>query len=246
MEGRDGNDPTLSDALYAFKCLWNLKYAQDENGRKFSNYLQMLRDWRNEEAHNAPNSTEEEINAAIQIIVAMYLYVTAYSIDNLKKNEHNIAEKKKELESGTPKINTYQQLPVRESLPAAESVVIQESPEDKHFRIFKKSLSQFLGYRFLQSSFNKQRHWIAIYRVAADRGFIKDGDFTSFEQMINRIQLSGLPTLHINQLEKSIQGIYTLPLNKWTDNRLQGKELRVFEDIKRCAEAFARIVDNLK
>ena len=84
MEGRDGKDATLADAIHAFKCLWNLKYAKDDDSKKFSSYLQLLRNWRNEEAHNAPLSNEEEVNAAVKVAVAMYLYVTAYSITNLE------------------------------------------------------------------------------------------------------------------------------------------------------------------
>lgn len=84
LEGQDGKDATLSNAIHAFKCLWNLKYAKDEDGQKFASYLQMLRDWRNDEAHNAPNSTEEEVNTAIKVVVVMYLFVTAYSITDLE------------------------------------------------------------------------------------------------------------------------------------------------------------------
>ena len=57
VEGQDGRDAMLADAIHAFRCLWKLKYATDEDGKKFSSYLQMLRDWRNNEAHNAPVSS---------------------------------------------------------------------------------------------------------------------------------------------------------------------------------------------
>lgn len=83
-EELEGQDATLANATHAFKCLWNLKHAKDEDGQKFASYLQRLRDWRNDEAHNAPNSTENEINLAIKVVMAMYLYVTAYSITALE------------------------------------------------------------------------------------------------------------------------------------------------------------------
>ena len=44
----------------------------------------MLRDWRNDEAHNAPCSSDAEVDAAIKVVVALYLYVTAYSITDLE------------------------------------------------------------------------------------------------------------------------------------------------------------------
>ena len=84
IKGKDGKDPALADAIHAFKCLWNLKYATDEDGKKFSGYLQMLRNWRNDEAHNAPCSSDEEVNAGINVVVSLYLYVMAYSITDLE------------------------------------------------------------------------------------------------------------------------------------------------------------------
>ena len=74
----------MSDAVHAFKCLWDLKYAKDEDSKKFEAYLQKVRDWRNEEAHNAPDKNDSDIAVAIKVVVAMYLYVTAYSITDLE------------------------------------------------------------------------------------------------------------------------------------------------------------------
>ena len=84
IQGLDGKEPGLADAIHAFKCLWNLKYSTDDDGKKFSAYLQMVRNWRNDEAHNAPCSTDEEVNAGIKVVVALYLYVIAYSITDLE------------------------------------------------------------------------------------------------------------------------------------------------------------------
>ena len=44
----------------------------------------MLRNWRNDEAHNAPCSSDEEVNAGINVVVSLYLYVMAYSITDLE------------------------------------------------------------------------------------------------------------------------------------------------------------------
>lgn len=84
IQGQDGKEPDLADAIHAFKCLWNLKYSTADDGKKFSAYLQMVRNWRNDEAHNAPCSTDEEVNAGIKVVVALYLYVIAYSITDLE------------------------------------------------------------------------------------------------------------------------------------------------------------------
>ena len=74
----------MADAIHSFSCLWNLKYDQTETGQKFYRYLEILRQWRNDEAHIAPNAPEAEVNAAIKIVSAIYLYVTGYSITELE------------------------------------------------------------------------------------------------------------------------------------------------------------------
>lgn len=79
-----GRTPSLADAIHSFSCLWNLKYDQTETGQKYYRYLEMLRQWRNDEAHIAPNAPETEVNAAIKIVSAIYLYVTGYSITELE------------------------------------------------------------------------------------------------------------------------------------------------------------------
>lgn len=81
------DNSTLANAIHSFKCLWNLKYATTEEGKRFSEYLDMVRQWRNDEAHRAPITTDEEVNAAIKILVAMYLFVTGSSITDLEMQE---------------------------------------------------------------------------------------------------------------------------------------------------------------
>src|SRR5574344_1293011 len=81
------DNSTLANAIHGFACLWNLKYATTEEGKRFSQYLDMVRQWRNDEAHRAPITTDEEVNAAIKILMAMYLFVTGSSITDLEKQE---------------------------------------------------------------------------------------------------------------------------------------------------------------
>ena len=47
-------------------------------------WLQQLRGWRNEQSHQAPIASEEEYDAAIHIVTALYLYVIAYNIKYLQ------------------------------------------------------------------------------------------------------------------------------------------------------------------
>lgn len=92
IEGQDGKTATLSNAIHAFDCLWNLKNGQTDEAKKYSDYLQKVRDWRNENTHNAPTNSEKEIDEAIQVVVAMYLYVTGNSITELEMAGFDVAE----------------------------------------------------------------------------------------------------------------------------------------------------------
>ena len=78
--------PGLAECIFAFDCLRGLKYTTDENEQKFKAYLDMLRQWRNDEAHLSPNASEEDINAAARIISSMYIYVVSNSVRDLEES----------------------------------------------------------------------------------------------------------------------------------------------------------------
>ena len=81
------DNSTLANAIYGFKCLWDLRYATSEEGKRLSGYLDMVRQWRNDEAHRAPVTTDAEVTTAIKVLVAMYLFVTGNSITDLEMQE---------------------------------------------------------------------------------------------------------------------------------------------------------------
>ena len=76
--------PSLSECIFAFKCLKTLKDTEDEALQKYKLYLEMLRKWRNDEAHLSPNATEDDVNAALKVVSTMYLYVVAHIITELE------------------------------------------------------------------------------------------------------------------------------------------------------------------
>ena len=76
--------PSLSECIFAFDCLKTLKDTEDEAKQKYEIYLEMLRQWRNDEAHLSPNATENEVNAALKVVSTMYLYVIAHNITELE------------------------------------------------------------------------------------------------------------------------------------------------------------------
>lgn len=48
----------------------------------------------------------------------------------------------------------------------------------------------------------------------------------------------------IESLQSSIKDVYAKDIEDWTDDNLSGKKLAEYEDIKKCADAFAKIVEN--
>lgn len=242
-----GEDVTWKNVIYAHKCLWNLKYSTDEGKLQLYQYLMLIKGWRNSESHISPTASEQEVDTAISIILTMYFYATGSSITDLEMNGHEIQKSASEENSYVHKViqlhpyyneeNDDQQL-------VAEADV-KDWPEEKRIATLKKSICQLIGYEPKKSPLSKQRHWIAIYRIAADKGFIIEGDFAYFKRIIDDMQISNLPVpLKIESLQSSIKDVYAKDIEDWTDDNLSGKKLAEYEDIKKCADAFAKIVEN--
>lgn len=76
LEGKEpGKDATLSSAIFGIPSLKKLKYSEDPEVKAFSDRLDILRQLRNDEAHGSYIATELEVDAAIGIVIDMYLYV---------------------------------------------------------------------------------------------------------------------------------------------------------------------------
>ena len=65
--------------VYVTLCHGSLQVSQ-----KFKVYLDLLRQWRNDEAHLSPNATDEEVNAALKIVTSMYMFVVGNNITDLE------------------------------------------------------------------------------------------------------------------------------------------------------------------
>lgn len=99
------------------------------------------------------------------------------------------------------------------------------------------------GYNKKNAVFTKQRHWEAVYRVAADYGFVIDGDYDYFKRVIDDMYIQNLPcALTKNFLDNNNTGIYVQNMKDWTSEGLAGKALAEYEDIKKSAKVFENIV----
>lgn len=71
------------DAVLSFPCLAGLRNNPDPTYQKFATYLEMVKNWRNDESHEAVTSTEQELKAATHILVAMYVFVVSQNTAEL-------------------------------------------------------------------------------------------------------------------------------------------------------------------
>jgi type I restriction enzyme R subunit len=240
----EGDTPSWKDALYAHKCLWNLRWSTDEAKQQLYQWLLLVKGWRNEESHISPTASEQEVDTALNIILTMYFYVTGSSITALETNGHDISAADTPVETTNKIVDFTPYHMNNEVRMIAEPECIRNLPEATRIDILKRSIKQLLGYNPKKSPFTKQRHWIAVYRVAADMGLIIDGDFKYFKSIIDRMQIDTLSIpLSISYLEKTIKDTYAMNIENWTNDGLSEKKSIEYEDIKRCVDAFAKIVE---
>lgn len=76
--------PSFTDALLSFPALANLKKSTDERYQHFYQYLELVKQWRNDESHEANLSTENDLRAAQHIVVAMYLFFVSQCTADLE------------------------------------------------------------------------------------------------------------------------------------------------------------------
>ena len=128
LEGKEpGKDATLSSAIFGIPSLKKLKYSEDPEVRAFSDRLDILRQLRNDEAHGSYIATEQEVEAAIGIVIDMYLYVAGTNtIPVAKRYEKSIIR--------------YQDYNESELQMVAEDIIIPGSIEVRLRRIRKEDL----------------------------------------------------------------------------------------------------------
>ena len=84
----EGQSATLANAIFAIPSLKGLKFNPNPAYKAFYDRLNILRDLRNTESHGSITVSEGEIDAAIRVVIDMYLYVTASNITELEMAGH--------------------------------------------------------------------------------------------------------------------------------------------------------------
>lgn len=88
----EGQDVTWKDVIHAIRPLWTLKYNENDEYQKLYQYLMLVKGWRNDESHISPTASEQEINAAINIIISMYFFATGSCITELESAGHDVED----------------------------------------------------------------------------------------------------------------------------------------------------------
>ena len=86
----EGDPVTWKDVIYAIRPLWQLKYNEKSEYQTLYQYLLIIKEWRNKEAHISPTASEQEIDAAINIIITMYFFATGSCITELESNGYDV------------------------------------------------------------------------------------------------------------------------------------------------------------
>lgn len=252
IEDRDPEKgATLSTCIFGIQSLRTLKHSQAPEMQEFSNCLDILRQLRNDEAHGSVSASEQEVNAAIGIVIDMYLYAVGTNITELESNGFDA-------NAGEQPVSTTPHKSMRYTLPdenyadnengfaiAAERPSVKDLDEATRLEILKDSLTKLVNYGYSKknSVFCKQRHWEAVYRIAADYGFVIDGDYDYFKKIIDEMHIANLPyALTTAILRNSNKGVYARDIRDWNSEGLEGKALAEYTDIKKCADAFEVIV----
>ena len=248
MEGKEvspqyeGSPVTWKDVIHAVRPLWTLKFSDKPAYQTLYQYLLMVKEWRNNEAHISPTASEQEINAAINIVITMYFYATGSCIIPL----HQHPSRPYSLDAADSV--EHEDMCGDGMMMVADRSTVQDWEEATRLEILKSCITKLMNYSYHKRNavFSKLRHWEAIYRVAVDYGFTIDGDYSYFKTVVDGMNLSDLPyTLTPNFLTNHHVGIYTKDLKDWASEGLEGKELSEYEDIKNCADVFETIVKNI-
>ncbi len=105
----EGMNATLANAIFAIDSLRELKDSINPAYKDFSDKLQLLRDLRNTESHGSITISENEVDAALRVVVDMYLFVTATNILELEMAGHYpIEEETASIKSMYEKTEDYQ------------------------------------------------------------------------------------------------------------------------------------------
>ena len=242
VENRDNEkNATLTDAIFSIGSMRQLKYQRDEAHQQLYQELRLVRDLRNSEAHASAIATEQEVDAAIGIVIDMYLYAVGTNITEMEMAEASYVLPDEETDEAfyvSPSASA-------ETTSMAAEADVSGLSEEARIEILKRCVLALQGYDPAHSVFCKQRHWESLFRIAADYSFVIDGasGYSQFVRFVDKMQLAHTPgQLTVDLLCRLNTGVYANDFREWTSAGLDGRRLSEYEDLRKVCEAFAAIV----
>lgn len=119
----------------------------------------MVRQLRNEESHGSINISEQEVDAALRIVIDMYLFVTGMNITELETAGYD-ADEKYQTQAANPIYPNDEEEPYEYDMTAESFIPANELTEEQRIDVLCKSLIEMMthgGYRPSDKTFCKQR-----------------------------------------------------------------------------------------
>lgn len=128
--------------------------------------------------------------------------------------------------------------------------MVERGKEMQRRMAFRKSLVELFNRKDCKGQllFTKKVQWVAIFRVAIERGFAFEQDYASFEDYLKFIELTDLPVpFDKNVVRKNDFGVYHMPISEWTSERYIEKNMakvaKPFFEMNNIANTFLEILD---
>lgn len=92
--------------------------------------------------------------------------------------------------------------------------------------------------------FSKGNHWIAIFRIVADRNLVAENDYKGFYGMIDRLKPEGFRIpLKIDNLKTIAKSNFGHHFDKWHYDKDYNKTRKPFDDMVNVASRFKEILE---
>ena len=138
----------------------------------------------------------------------------------------------------------------QEEADGASLRMMERGKEMQRRMAFRKSLVELFNRKDNngQLLFTKKVQWVAIFRVAIERGFAFEQDYAGFENYLKFIELTELPVpFDKDVVRKNDYGIYHKPIGEWSAERYiernMAKTTKPFFAMSDVANTFLEILD---
>lgn len=237
-----GQNVSWKDSVKAFRCLWGLKNNHSAGYQELYQKLELAKSWRNDQSHISPTSTDEELNLGLSVMITLYAFVAGSNLRELEMAENGIVSNI-ENRRRRPRIQRFIAEAMLNTTDIAAEPSARDLPEESRIDVLKKCINQLIGYTPENSPLAKQRNWEAVYRIAADYGFVINGDYQDFISVIRRMNITRIPSrIDSDILARLNTGIFAKDFSEWTSDGLTDRKLAEYEDIHACANRFRLIV----